>query len=210
MTIERKEEENRIKKQGRLPPGQSLTLRFPVLHYGPIPKFIEEEWTFRVFGEVDREITLNWKQFCEIPKQEVKMDIHCVTAWSKTDTIWKGVTIKQLLKEVNINIKDTASFVIQHCDQGYTTNMPLKTALGENFIIATHYDGNPITPEHGYPLRGVCGAIPERKELDDIYLWKGGKWLRSLEFSSNDKKGFWEKAGYHNRGNVWKEERTAH
>ena len=135
------------------------------------------------------------------------MDIHCVTAWSKTDTLWKGVTLQTLVSAGAVKIKKEVTAVVQHCEQGYTTNLPIQTAMGDNFLLATHYDGEPLDPEHGYPLRGVCGAIPGRNDLDDVYFWKGGKWLRGLEFLSDDKPGFWEKAGYHNRGNVWREER---
>ena len=204
---ERLDAEKRMREEGRLPPGQSLTLRFPILHYGPVPEFVEKEWEFKIFGEVKNEVKLNWKEFCSLPTTEVEMDIHCVTAWSKKNTKWKGVTIKTLIDLGLFLPKNDASFIIQHCELGYTTNLPLKTAIGDNFILATHYEGKPLAPEHGYPLRGVCGAIPNRKELDDIYLWKGGKWLRGIEACSEDKPGFWEKAGYHNRGNVWKEER---
>ena len=199
--------EKKIKESGRLPQGQSLTLRFPVLHYGGVPVFDKDKWSFKIVGEVEEEICWSWEEFCALPQTEVTMDIHCVTAWSKTDTCWSGVSLKSLVGSGLVRPKSSASVVVQHCEQEYTTNLPIKTAMGENFILATHYGGDPLTPEHGYPLRGVCGAIPGRKDLDDVYLWKGGKWLRGLEFLSNDEPGFWEKAGYHNRGNVWKEER---
>ena len=199
--------EKKMKDEGRLPQGQSLTLRFPVLHYGAVPDFEKDSWSFRIFGQVEEETNLTWDEFCSLPQTEVAMDIHCVTAWSKTDTLWRGVSLRTLVGSGAAKIKKEAVVVVQHCEQGYTTNLPIQTAMGDNFILATHYDGKPLAPEHGYPLRGVCGAIPGRKDLDDVYLWKGGKWLRGLEFLSEDKPGFWEKAGYHNRGNVWDEER---
>ena len=199
--------EKLMKDAGRLPQGQSLTLRFPILHYGAVPRFDKPKWTFRIFGQVEEETTLTWDEFCCLPQTEVTMDIHCVTAWSKADTLWRGVSLRTLVSTGTAKIKKDATVLVQHCEQGYTTNMPVRTAMGDNFILATHYDGAPLAPEHGFPLRGVCGAIPGRKDLDDVYLWKGGKWLRGLEFLSEDKPGFWEKAGYHNRGNVWEEER---
>ncbi len=199
--------EKKMKECGRLPRGQSLTLRFPVLHYGGVPGFDKDKWNFKIIGEVEEEICWSWEEFCALPQTEVTIDIHCVTAWSKTDTRWSGVSLKDLVGRGLVRPKSSASVVVQHCEQEYTTNLPIKTAMGENFMLATHYGGDPLTPEHGYPLRGVCGAMPGRTDLDDVYLWKGGKWLRGLEFLSNDKPGFWEKAGYHNRGNVWKEER---
>ena len=204
---DRLEAEQRMKEAGRLPEGQSLTLRFPILHYGAVPDFDKDNWSFRVFGQVDEETSLTWDEFCALPQTEVMMDIHCVTAWSKTDTLWKGVTLQTLVSAGAVKIKKEVTAVVQHCEQGYTTNLPIQTAMGDNFLLATHYDGEPLNPEHGYPLRGVCGAIPGRNDLDDVYFWKGGKWLRGLEFLSDDKPGFWEKAGYHNRGNVWREER---
>jgi len=199
--------EKQMKEAGRLPHGQSLTLRFPILHYGAVPGFDKSSWTLRIFGQVEEETSLTWDEFCDLPQTEITMDIHCVTAWSKTDTTWRGVSLGTLVSAGVVRIKDAVTVVVQHCEQGYSTNLPIQTAMGDNFILATHYDGDPLAPEHGFPLRGVCGAIPGRKDLDDVYLWKGGKWLRGLEFLSDDKPGFWEKAGYHNRGNVWEEER---
>ena len=199
--------EKNMKEAGRLPQGQSLTLRFPVLHYGIVPEFDKDNWDFRVFGEVEEEVRLNWEEFSALPQTEIAMDIHCVTAWSKMDTLWRGVSLITLLDRGILRPSLSASVVVQHCEQGYTTNLPIKTAMGENFMLATHYEGVPLAPEHGCPVRGVCGAIPGRADLDDVYLWKGGKWIRGLELLSADKPGFWERAGYHNRGDVWQEER---
>ena len=199
--------EFQMSEEGRLPPGQSLTLKFPVLHYGPVPTFDLTEWDFRIWGEVENEGTWIWDEFQKLPKTKLKMDIHCVTRWSKFDSEWEGVTLHTLIDEGWLNLKPSALYVVQHCEYGFTSNLPVTIALADNFLLATHYAGEPITPDHGFPLRGVVGAIPGRGELKDVYLWKGGKWLRGLEFLPEDKKGFWEQAGYHNEADVWKEER---
>jgi DMSO/TMAO reductase YedYZ molybdopterin-dependent catalytic subunit len=205
----REQAQENMKEEGRLPPGQSLTLKFPVLHYGPIPSFDEGTWHFRVWGEVEEEAKWTWQQFQSLPRTTITMDIHCVTRWSKFDTEWEGVAVKTLIDEGLIKVKPEATHVLQHCEYGYTTNIPLEVALADNFLLATHFDGEPITPDHGYPLRGVIGAIPGRSDIKDIYLWKGGKWLRGLEFLNEDRPGFWEQAGYHNVGDIWQEERFA-
>ena len=201
--------EGRISQEGRLPPGQSLTVKFPVLHYGPVPPLDPSTWDFRVWGEVDQEISWSWGDFLELPRTKITMDIHCVTRWSKFDTEWEGVLLQTLVQQGFIKVRPAAKFLLQHCEYGYTTNIPISVAMSDNFLLATHFDGQPLTPEHGYPLRGVVGAIPGREELKDIYLWKGGKWLRGLEFMPEDKLGFWEQAGYHNDADVWDEQRFA-
>lgn len=203
----RKEEENKFKQEGRMPPGQSLTRRFPVLHYGPVPVFNPATWFFRVWGEVEKPLELTWAEFNQLPRTRVKMDIHCVTQWSKLDTEWEGVAVKTLLDLGLIKPTALARYVMQHAEYGFTTNTPLEVVLQENFLLATHFNGEPLTPEHGYPLRGVVGAIPDRPDLMTPYLWKGAKWLRGLELMSRDRRGFWEQAGYHNNADVWKEER---
>jgi DMSO/TMAO reductase YedYZ molybdopterin-dependent catalytic subunit len=205
----REHAQKKMEEEGRLPPGQSLTLKFPVLHYGPIPGFDEVTWHFRVWGEVEEEAKWTWQQFQSLPRTTIKMDIHCVTRWSKFDTEWEGVAVKTLVDEGLIKVKPEATHVLQHCEYGYTTNIPLEVVLADNFLLATHFNGEPITPDHGYPLRGVIGAISGRSDLKDIYLWKGGKWLRGLEFLDEDRLGFWEQAGYHNEGDIWQEERFA-
>jgi len=201
--------EGKISQEGRLPPGQSLTVKFPVLHYGPVPTFDPSTWEFRVWGEVDQEATWTWDEFLELPRTKIKMDIHCVTRWSKFDTEWEGVSLQTLVQQEIIKVKPSAKFLLQHCDYGYSTNMPISIAMSDNFLLATHFDGEPLTPDHGYPLRGVVGAIPGMEDLKDIYLWKGGKWLRGLEFMTEDRLGFWEQAGYHNDADVWEEQRFA-
>lgn len=203
----RKEEEEKVRKEGRLPPGQSLTQKFPVLHYGPVPAFNAATWDFRVWGQVEDEITWNWAKFQELPRTQIKMDIHCVTRWSKFDTLWEGVSVKILVEEGLINLKPTAKFVIQHAEYGYTANLPLDVVLQDTFLLATHFDGEPLSPDHGYPLRGVIGCVPGRDDLKTPYFWKGAKWVRGLEFRSDDQLGFWERAGYHNNADIWQEER---
>lgn len=205
----RREEDDRYREAGRLPPGQAPTSKFPVLHYGPVPKFKPETWDFRAWGEVETPLTLTWEEFNQLPRSEVTMDIHCVTRWSKFDTRWEGVELRTLIDRGLIKPLPSARHVLQHAEYGFTVNLPLDVMLQGNFLLATHFDGQPITPDHGYPLRGVIGAIPEREDLKVPYLWKGAKWLRGLEFLSQDKLGFWEQAGYHNEADVWKEQRFA-
>ncbi len=203
----RRSEEDRMKGEGRLPPGQSLTLKFPVLHYGPVPKFNPGTWDLHVWGEVQQEQRWSWNEFNELPHTRLTMDIHCVTQWSKFDTTWEGVSLRTLIDEGFIKLKENANFVIQHAEYGFTANLPLEVCLGDNFLLATHFNGEPLTPEHGYPLRAVVGFIPGREDLEVPYFWKGAKWLRGLEVREEDQLGFWEQAGYHNQANVWKEQR---
>ena len=204
--FDRRKDEEKVREQGRLPPGQSLTNRFPVLHYGPVPEFNPATWNFRVYGEVEEELLWTWDELNQLPKTRIKMDIHCVTRWSKFDTEWEGISVKTLVDNGFIKLKPSAKYVIQHCEYGYTTNLPLDIVLAPNFLMATHFDGKPLDPDHGYPLRGVVGHIPGAQH-NTPYFWKGGKWLRALEFNSQDSLGFWERAGYHNEGDVWKEQR---
>lgn len=207
--MSRREAEERMREEGRLPPGQSLTLKFPVLHYGPVPDFAPGTWEFRIWGEVEEERIWTWEEFEKLPRTTVRMDIHCVTRWSKFDTTWEGVSLRQLVDEGIIKLTSKAKFVMQHCEYGFTANVPIEVALADNFLVATQVNGKPLTPEHGYPCRGVVGAIPGRKDIKDVYLWKGGKWLRGLEFKEKYRLGFWEQAGYHNEADVWKEQRLA-
>jgi DMSO/TMAO reductase YedYZ molybdopterin-dependent catalytic subunit len=204
---DRRKEEERVRKENRLPPGQSLTLKFPVLHYGPIPPFNPATWDFRVWGEVEEPKTWSWAEFNQLPRTKLKMDIHCVTRWSKFDTEWEGVSIRTLVEQGFFKIKPSATHVMQHAEYGFTVNLPLEVILQDNFLMATHFNGQPLEPDHGYPLRGMVGHIPAEPGLEAPYLWKGAKWLRGLEFMPKDRRGFWEQAGYHNRADVWKEER---
>jgi DMSO/TMAO reductase YedYZ molybdopterin-dependent catalytic subunit len=206
---DRRKEEARIRNELRLPPGQALTLKFPVLHYGPVPPFNPATWDLRIWGEVEKEARWTWEEFNQLPRTRVTMDLHCVTRWSKVDTLWEGVAVRTLVEQGLIKIKPAAQFVMQHAEYGFTVNLPLEVVLQDNFLMATHFDGKPLEPGHGYPLRGVVGAIPGRDDLQTPYLWKGAKWLRGLELMSRDRLGFWEQAGYNNHADVWKEERFA-
>ena len=205
----RREEEERVKKEGRLPPGQSLTKKFPVLHYGPVPTFNPSAWDLRIWGEVEEEVRWTWDEFNKLPRTELTLDIHCVTRWSKFDTQWEGVSVRTLVEQGLISILPTAKYVLQHAEYGFTANLPLEIVLQDNFLLATHYNGEPLTPDHGYPLRGVIGHIPDQSELKTPYFWKGAKWLRGLEFLPQDQQGCWEQAGYHNEADIWLEQRLS-
>ena len=204
------EKENKpvMDRSSRVPPGQLLTNRFPVMHYGPIPRFNPAVWDFRAWGEVEEQLVLTWDQIMEIPRVSVCVDLHCVTTWSKLDTQWEGIRVRTLVDMGLLKIKPTARYVLQHAEHGFTVNLPIGIVMADNFLLATHYEGKPLTPEHGAPLRGLIGVIPGRNDLKDVYLWKGAKWLRGLEFLVNDQPGFWERAGYHNEGDIWEEQRT--
>ncbi|HKU58222.1 MAG TPA: sulfite oxidase-like oxidoreductase [Gaiellaceae bacterium] len=181
----------------RLPPGQYLTEKWPVLHAGGVPDYKDlSSWTFKVFGEVENELELSWEQFNELPRSENTQDIHCVTRWSHFDMHFEGVHWRELAKLVNP--KPTANFVVAHAEAGFTSNVPLSFLEDDNALLATHADGEPLAPEHGYPLRLV---IPGK------YFWKSAKWLRGIELSSIDKPGFWERYGYNNNADPWAEER---
>jgi DMSO/TMAO reductase YedYZ molybdopterin-dependent catalytic subunit len=194
----RRSNESEGRKSGRLPPGQYLTEGFPVLQYGPIPDFKEATWDLKVFGEVDNQMRWTWQEFQQLPTVQVKTDIHCVTRWSKFDTVWEGVLFRDFMKL--FGVKDTAQYVIAHCEYGYTTNTPLDLMLDDDVLLAYKFDGQFLTAEHGYPLRTL---VPKR------YFWKSAKWLRGIEFSKVDKPGFWETGGYHNNADPFKEERMS-
>ena len=204
---DRQDQEKQMEREERLPPGQSLTQKFPVLHYGSIPSFDPDTWRFFVRGEVEKDLVWTWEEFSQLPSTELKMDIHCVTRWSKFDTTWKGISVRTLIDEDIIQIIPGAKYVLQHAAGGYTSNLPLEIVLQENFLLATHFDGAPLTPDHGYPVRGIVGHIPNKKDLKTAYFWKGAKWLIGLEFLTEDQMGFWEKSGYHNEGDPWQEQR---
>ena len=210
--MNRREEESRVRSENRLPPGQSLTQKFPVLHYGPTPRYRSDlsDWDFRIFGLVEEEKRWTWEEFMALPRTSVTMDIHCVTRWSKFDTLWEGISLQTLIEEGIVRPKPEANYVIQHCDYNYTTNLPLDVMLLPNVLMATHFDGEPLDVEHGYPLRVVVGTFADRSEDKSAYFWKGGKWLRGLEFRADDRPGFWEQAGYHNEGDPWKEQRFSY
>ncbi|MCW5839364.1 MAG: molybdopterin-dependent oxidoreductase [Anaerolineales bacterium] len=209
LSKDRREEEARVRSEGRLPPGQSLTQKFPVLHYGPVPRFDPQTWDLRVWGEVEAEQRWSWDEFRKLPRRKVVMDLHCVTRWSKFDTEWEGVALKDLVAAGLIKLKPSAKHLLQHAEYGFTVNIPIEVALADNFLLADTFNGQSLDPDHGLPLRGIVGYLRGREDLETPYLWKGAKWLRGLEFLAEDQQGFWEQAGYHNRANVWKEERFA-
>ncbi len=198
-----------MQKDKSLPPNQYLTEQFPILHHGQVPAFNPATWQFHIWGAVQESVALSWDQVLALPQIKVIMNLHCVTKWSKYNTEWEGISVKMLLENGLVKPKPEASYVMQHATGGYTTNLPLSVILQDNFLLATHYDGKPLTPEHGFPLRGVIGAIPGSEPMKDVYLWKGAKWIRGLEFMVDDRPGFWEAYGYHNEGDIWLEQRTA-
>lgn len=204
---QRRAVEQAMRQAKRLPPGQRATLKFPVLHIGRVPAFDPETWRFKVWGAVEQPVQLTWAQFQKLPRQTVTLDLHCVTQWSKFDTTWEGISLHTLIEYGVLTPKPEATHIIQIAEGGYKTNLPLTVALQDNFLLATHYNGQPLEPEHGFPLRGVVGHIVGRRELEDVYLWKGAKWLRGLKLTTKDEPGTWEVGGYHNEGNVWQEER---
>lgn len=180
----------------RLPPGQYLTQKWPVLHAGDVPHVDLATWTFRVFGEVENPVQLSWDEFALLPRTSHTQDIHCVTRWSRFDTTFEGVHWRDLAELVRP--KPGARYVVAHAEQGFTSNVPLASLEHEHALLATHADGEPLTPEHGWPLRLV---IPGK------YFWKSAKWLRGLELAAADRPGFWERYGYHNDADPWQEQR---
>lgn len=181
--------------KAKLPPGQSVTDKFPVLTYGETPAIKKEEWRLAVRGLVEPQ-EWRWEDFLTLPQTKLRADFHCVTHWSRFDDEWEGVMFRDLIKIVSL--KPGVSFVMQHAYGGYTTNLPLKWMLDEDVIIAHTFNGAPLPPEHGGPVRVFT---PKR------YAWKGAKWIREFEFLAKDKPGFWEVNGYSNSADPWKEER---
>lgn len=193
---ERKQREQEMQSAGRLPPGQALTLKWPVLHYGSIPRFDPATWDFRVFGWVEKPARLDWEEFSRLPRTEVSSDFHCVTRWSRFDNRWAGVLFRDVLNL--INLKPGAGYVLIHAEQGYSANVPMPDLDRENVLFATQHDGLPLTPEHGYPVRLI---VPH------LYAWKSVKWVRGVEFLNHEAAGFWERNGYHIHGDPWREQR---
>ena len=178
----------------RLPPGQYTVKDFPVLSYGPTPHTPLDEWTFAVTGAVDEERSWTWAEFQALPSETITRDIHCVTKWSKFDTVWEGVSLDTLLADVDTG----AEFISAFCDCGYTTNLPLEDVTDGRAWVAFAFGGEPLEPEHGGPARLL---VPH------LYFWKSAKWVRGLRLTDADEPGFWEQNGYHNRGDPWREER---
>ena len=180
----------------RMPPGQRVIENWPVLSAGAVPHVDLERWSFRVWGEVEEELTLNWQEFMALPKTTVSADVHCVTGWSMMDNTWEGVAFRELMK--HIRPKPQARHVMVHCDGDYTTNLSLEDLLDDGVLFAYKHNGRDLTPEHGWPLRLV---VPK------LYFWKSAKWVWGLRFMNEDRPGFWESRGYHHHGDVWQEER---
>jgi DMSO/TMAO reductase YedYZ molybdopterin-dependent catalytic subunit len=200
VSIFRSRAEKKLVERGldpaRLPPGQYLTEKWPVLHAGSVPKTDLTTWDFRVFGEVEEPVTLRYDELQALPQTEVTIDIHCVTRWSRFDTSFRGVHWRELAKLVRP--KPRAHFLVAHAEQGFTTNVPLAALEDDEALIAWDAYGQPLEPEHGWPLRLV---VPSR------YFWKSAKWLRGLELLPSDQPGFWERYGYHNDADYRQEER---
>jgi DMSO/TMAO reductase YedYZ molybdopterin-dependent catalytic subunit len=200
MPLFRSKAEDKVREAGydpaRLPPGQYLTEKWPVLHAGEIPDVDVATWTLSITGEVEEPITLSYEELRGLPATDVTTDIHCVTRWSRFDAQFRGVHWRELAKLCRP--KPTARFVIAHAEHGFTSNLPLAALEDDQALIVYEADGEPLTPEHGYPVRLF---IPTK------YFWKSAKWLTGIELSSIDKPGFWERYGYNNNADYWNEER---
>jgi len=180
----------------RLPPGQYLVTSFPVLSYGPTPRFNPAKWDFRVLGLVENPLRFSWEELRRLPASSQTSDFHCVTTWSRYDNRWEGVKVSELMKLVTL--KPQARHVFVHCDGGYTTNLQIDEFLDKDVMLAYRHDGKDLEPDHGWPLRLV---VPK------LYGWKSAKWVRAIEFCAKERRGFWEVRGYHNHGDPWTEER---
>jgi DMSO/TMAO reductase YedYZ molybdopterin-dependent catalytic subunit len=180
----------------RLPPGQVLTEKWPVLTYGGTPRYDMAKWRFRLDGEVENPVVLSWDQLRQLPSTTVTADMHCVTTWSRLDNRWEGVSFAELARLVQP--RSSARFVVAHCAESYTTSVPVEVLVDDDVLIAYRHDGEELPPDHGGPLRLV---VPKR------YAWKSAKWLERLEWVEHDRLGFWEVNGYNNSADPWKEER---
>ena len=180
----------------RLPKGQYLTDRFPVLHVGDVPTYADGEWDLTINGLVDQPFTITLDELKAMPAATLTFDIHCVTKWSKFDTTWTGVRVRDLFERAGVQRR--AKFVMEHAEYGYTTNLPLADIMTDEAIVAYAFEGEEIEPIHGGPVRIV---VPH------LYFWKSAKWVRSLELRSDDQAGFWERNGYHMYGDPFKEQR---
>jgi DMSO/TMAO reductase YedYZ molybdopterin-dependent catalytic subunit len=180
----------------RLPPGQYITDKWPVLHAGSVPHVEIETWRLRITGDVAEPVELTWREFNELPRSATVQDIHCVTRWSRFDASFEGVHWRELAKLCRP--RETARFAVAQAEHDFTSNVPLSSLEDEQALLATHADSEALTPDHGYPLRLI---VPGK------YFWKSAKWLRGIELSPVDRPGFWERYGYHNDADPWKEER---
>lgn len=183
----------------RLPPGQKLAKGWPVLHYGPVPAFDPKSWDFRVWGDVESPVTLSYDEVRGLAPVRVSADFHCVTKFSVLDNEWEGVSFRTVAELVRP--KPSARHVMAHCEYGYEANLPLDALMDDDVLLAWARNGEPLTAEHGYPLRLV---VPKR------YAWKSAKWIRGLEFMARERRGFWEERGYHNEADPWREERYSY
>ena len=180
----------------RLPPGQSITTKWPVLHLGDVPRIDLATWRLRVFGAVEEEVAWGWSDFLALPQSRMRSDIHCVTRWTKLDNDWEGVATRDVLARVRV--RPEARFVMAHSYGGYTTNLPLDDFAAADSILAHRHGGEPLAPEHGWPLRLV---------VPGLYFWKSAKWIEGIELLPQDALGYWEEGGYHRRGDPWREQR---
>lgn len=188
--------EESVREVGRVPPGQYVTEKWPVLHYGSVPRVDLRTWRFRVFGAVEEEREWSYEAFRDLGRVEVCCDIHCVTRWSRLNNRFRGVPARAILRAVRP--RPGARWVMVHADGGYTTNLQVEDLDREDVLFAYEHEGKPLTPEHGWPLRLV---VPH------LYFWKSAKWVRGMEFLLEERPGFWEAAGYHMRADPWREER---
>jgi DMSO/TMAO reductase YedYZ molybdopterin-dependent catalytic subunit len=179
---------------GRVPPGQHLVDDFPVLSAGPTQHTATADWTFSIDGQVEHARQWSWEELMELPQQDVVVDIHCVTSWTKLGTRWRGVSVDDLLEAV----APVGDYAVAFCDGGYTTNLPVEDLVDGKAWIVHAYDGEPLEPEHGGPVRLL---VPH------LYLWKSAKWVRGLRIADEDEPGFWEVRGYHLYGDPWREQR---
>jgi DMSO/TMAO reductase YedYZ molybdopterin-dependent catalytic subunit len=186
----------RAPDRSRLPPGQVVTRKWPVLHYGTVPDVDLAQWRFTVSGAVDQPFAVTWEELQRLPRQQTACDLHCVTRWSRYDNVFEGVPVQLLLQRARV--KPQARYALVHAGQGYTTNLPLDDLDRPENLLALVHDGEPLTPEHGGPVRLL---VPH------LYLWKSAKWVRGIEVLEEDVAGFWEQNGYHMRGDPWQEER---
>jgi DMSO/TMAO reductase YedYZ molybdopterin-dependent catalytic subunit len=196
LNRERKNLERERREDGRLPPGQSLTLKWPVLHEGRVPSFDPATWDFEVRGLVGNPFHLSWDEFKAFPRKRITADFHCVTTWSKFDNEWEGVPFQVIAEKARP--KPEAKYVMVYGEGGYTTNVPLADLMRDNVLLADWHAPEPLTAEHGAPLRLV---VPH------LYAWKSAKWLRGFEFLESDRPGYWEKVGYHMYGDPFLEQR---
>jgi DMSO/TMAO reductase YedYZ molybdopterin-dependent catalytic subunit len=181
----------------RLPPGQSRTRKWPVLHAHHVPTISLDRWRLEVFGLVDQPLSFTWAEFQSLPRVQVYADFHCVTRWSRLDNTWEGVATRALLERASV--RPEARFVVAHgYDSGWTTNLPLDEFASEDALLADRHDDEPLVPDHGGPCRLI---IPR------LYAWKSAKWIRAIELVADDRPGYWEQGGYHNHGDPWTESR---